>query len=89
MSKPIKQKLFLLLALVTGLLIVSCQAPTETVEVTRIVEEQVEVEVTRVITETIVEEGETIEVTRIVTEIEEVEVPVEMDIRYGGTLLVG
>jgi peptide/nickel transport system substrate-binding protein len=35
---------------------------------------EVPVEVTRVVTETVVEEGETVEVTRIVTEVEEVEV---------------
>src|SRR5690606_33024338 len=44
----------------------ACQP--QTVEVTRVVEQ----EVTRVITETIVEEGEEVEVTRIVTEVQEV-----------------
>ncbi|HSM58327.1 MAG TPA: peptide ABC transporter substrate-binding protein [Candidatus Sulfomarinibacteraceae bacterium] len=60
--------LFLTLFVLLGLL-AACQP--ETVEVTRVVQE----EVTRVITETVVEEGETVEVTRIVTE--EVEVAPE------------
>ena len=64
----------IMLLLVVGILILSaCQpAEPETVEVTRVVTEteqvevEVPVEVTRVITETIVEEGEEVEVTRIV-----------------------
>jgi hypothetical protein len=52
--------------------LVACQAET-------VVETVVEqVEVTRVVTETVVEEGETVEVTRIVTEVEEVEVTREV-----------
>lgn len=38
--------------------------------------EQVIVEVTRIVTETVIEEGQVVEVTRIVTEVEEVEVPI-------------
>ena len=57
----------LLTALMLLGLLAACQA--EEVTVTRVVEQ----EVTRVITETVVEEGETVEVTRVV----EVEVPVE------------
>lgn len=57
--------LLLVVFVLVGLL-AACQA--ETVEVTRVVQE----EVTRVITETVVEEGEEVEVTRVVTE--EVEV---------------
>ncbi len=56
-----KSGLLVALFVLLGLL-VACQP--ETVEVTRVVQE----EVTRVVTETVVEEGETIEVTRIVTE---------------------
>jgi len=57
--------LLLVVFVLVGLL-AACQA--ETVEVTRVVQE----EVTRVVTETVVEEGEEVEVTRVVTE--EVEV---------------
>ncbi|MCB0037710.1 MAG: hypothetical protein KDE51_26945, partial [Anaerolineales bacterium] len=56
-------KFFLLASLLAALVIlVACQPQvvTETVEVTRVV------------TETIVEEGETVEVTRVVTEVETV-----------------
>ena len=61
---------FMLLALV----LVACQPET-------IVETVVEqVEVTRVITETVVEEGESVEVTRVVTEVEEVEVTREVEV---------
>lgn len=42
-----------------------------------------EVEVTRVVTETVVEEGETIEVTRVVTEVEEVVVEVTAEPEIG------
>lgn len=56
------------LALFT-ILLVACQP--ETVEVVK------EVEVTRVVTETITEAGETVEVTRIVTEVQEVMVTAE------------
>ena len=80
---------FMLLALV----LVACQPET-------VVETVVEqVEVTRVITETVVEEGESVEVTRVVTEVEQVEVtrevaveaeeeemmqPVTLNINWGG-----
>jgi oligopeptide transport system substrate-binding protein len=52
----------ILAAFVLLALLAACQP--ETVEVTRVVQE----EVTRVVTETVVEEGEQVEVTRIVTE---------------------
>lgn len=67
-----KRKVGLLVAmlLVLALALVACQP--ETVETVR------EVVVTRVVTETVVEEGETVEVTRLVTEEVEVEVPVEV-----------
>jgi oligopeptide transport system substrate-binding protein len=55
------------------LVLAACQA--ETVEVTRVVEQ----EVTRVVTETITQEGEQVEVTRIVTEEVIVEVPAEAE----------
>jgi peptide/nickel transport system substrate-binding protein len=65
-----KRKLSLLVAfLLLGILIVACQP--QQVEVTRVVEQ----EVTRVVTETVVQEGEQVEVTRVVTEV--VEVPAE------------
>src|SRR5690554_118932 len=57
--------LFLALVVMLGLL-AACQP--QTVEVTRVIEQ----EVTRVITETIIEEGEEVEVTRIVTEVQEI-----------------
>lgn len=60
----------LLSALLLALLVLAACQP-QTVEVTRVVAE----EVTRVVTETVIEEGEPVEVTRIVTE--EVEVPAE------------
>lgn len=50
--------------LVLALALVACQPQTETVEVP--------VEVTRVVTETVVQEGESVEVTRVVTEVVEV-----------------
>jgi hypothetical protein len=52
--------------------------------------EQVIVEVTRVITEVITEEGEVIEVTRVVTEVEEIEVPITVttDLRLATPLEV-
>ena len=69
----IQKRLWLGLFLLTAIL-VACQAET-------IVETIVEqVEVTRVVTETVVEEGETIEVTRVVTEVEEVEVTREVSV---------
>ncbi len=54
--KPNKVFTFVVLLVALGLFVVACQPETETVEVTRVV------------TETITEEGETVEVTRIVTE---------------------
>ncbi len=69
-----KTGLLLFALMLVGVLLVACQPETitETVEVP--------VEVTRVVTETVVEEGETVEVTRVVTEtvIEEVEAEPEM-----------
>lgn len=59
-----------LFALVGALVLVACQPQTVTETV----------EVTRVVTETVVEEGETVEVTRVVTETEEVEVVVEVEV---------
>ena len=71
MFKTKKIGLFLAAFAVLVLVLSACAA--ETVEVTRVVEQ----EVTRVITETEVVEGETVEVTRIVTEEVMVEVPAE------------
>lgn len=67
-----KGLLFALLALV-AIFIVACQP--QVVEVTKVVE--VESEVTRVVTETITEEGQTVEVTRVVTETVEIPVATE------------
>jgi peptide/nickel transport system substrate-binding protein len=65
-----KTTLFSVALLLLVVALAACQpAQPETVEVTRVVE----AEVTRVVTETVVEEGETVEVTRIVTEMVEVE----------------
>ncbi|MFW5942344.1 MAG: peptide ABC transporter substrate-binding protein [Chloroflexota bacterium] len=75
-----KVGLFLTLFVLLGLL-AACQP--ETVEVTRVVEE----EVTRVITETVVEEGESVEVTRIVTEEVEVEAEPEEEEEEGEDLV--
>lgn len=50
--------------------LVACEPEQVIVEVTRLIE--VPVEVTRVVTETVIEEGQMVEVTRIVTEVEEV-----------------
>jgi peptide/nickel transport system substrate-binding protein len=63
------KKIGLLLMVLAVLAIVLVACTPETVEVVK------EVEVTRVITETVVQEGETVEVTRVVTEVQEV--PVE------------
>lgn len=87
MSKPRKPFFYLALFVAISLWLVACQPQVEQVEVTRVVPE--EVEVTRVVTETIVEEGEQVEVTRVVTEVVTEVEEVEVDIRYGGTLLVG
>jgi uncharacterized protein (DUF58 family) len=61
-----KRSMFVLLLAIAGLLLVACQPET--------------VEVTRVITETIVQEGETVEVTRVVTEVETVTEEVEVEV---------
>ncbi len=55
--------LILLSALLLTLALAACQPATQTVEVTRLVEQEVPVEVTRLVSETIVEE---VEVTRVV-----------------------
>jgi peptide/nickel transport system substrate-binding protein len=68
------KKTLLLVATFLMVAILAACSP-ETVEVTRIVQE----EVTRVITETVEVEGEAVEVTRIVTETVEVEVPAEQE----------
>ncbi len=57
---PKKIGLIMALLLVVALALVACQPQSQTVEVTRVV------------TETVVEEGQSVEVTRIVTEIQEV-----------------
>ena len=61
----------LLIVMLIGILLVACQPET--------VETVTEVEVTRVVTETVVEEGETVEVTRVVTEVQEVVVTPEVE----------
>jgi oligopeptide transport system substrate-binding protein len=66
-----KMGLFLLVVAFVVVVLAACSAPTEQVEVTRVVES----EVTRVITETVVEPGGEVEVTRVVVETREVEVP--------------
>jgi len=65
MFKTRKAILLLAALVVLGLLLAACQ-PQEVV-VTRVIES----EVTRVVTETVVEEGQTVEVTRVVTEVVE------------------
>ncbi len=76
MLKNRKASLLLVVFAIFALLLVACQPETVTETVVQ------EVEVTRVITETVVEEGETVEVTRVVTEtvteIVEVEAEPEM-----------
>ena len=67
------RKVGLIVAALAILVLVLAACSAETVEVTRVVEQ----EVTRVITETITEEGEQVEVTRIVTDEVMVEVPAE------------
>jgi len=57
-----KRSLILAAFLLLAIVLVACQP--QTVEVTRVIEQ----EVTRVVTETVVEEGESVEVTRVVTE---------------------
>jgi oligopeptide transport system substrate-binding protein len=66
-----KTGLLLIALMLIAVLLVACQP--ETVEVVT------EVEVTRVVTETVVEEGETVEVTRVVTEVQEVVVTPEVE----------
>ena len=61
----------LLIVMIIGVLLVACQPET--------VETVTEVEVTRVVTETVVEEGEQVEVTRVVTEVQEIVVTPEME----------
>lgn len=61
-----RRTMFVLLFVLAGLLLVACQPET--------------VEVTRVITETIVQEGETVEVTRVVTEVETITEEVEVEV---------
>ncbi len=69
-----KSGLFLAVVAFMALALAACTADPETVEVTRVVES----EVTRVVTETITEEGAPIEVTRIVTETQTIEQPPEV-----------
>ncbi len=64
------KKLGLYLATLALLVLVLAACQPETIEVTRVVEQ----EVTRVITETVTEAGEQVEVTRVVTEVVEVAV---------------
>jgi oligopeptide transport system substrate-binding protein len=72
MFKTKRTGLILAAFMLMALVLVACQPET-------VVETVVEqVEVTRVVTETVVEEGEAVEVTRIVTEVEEVEVTREV-----------
>ena len=66
-----KKTSLLLIVMLIGILLVACQP--ETVETIK------EVEVTRVVTETVVEEGESVEVTRVVTEVQEVMVTPEVE----------
>ena len=53
-----KKVVLLVIIMIAGVLLVACQPET--------VETVTEVEVTRVVTETVVEEGESVEVTRVV-----------------------
>ena len=66
-----KKVVLLVIVMIAGVLLVACQP--ETVEVVQ------EVDVTRVVTETVVEEGEQVEVTRVVTEVQEVMVTPEVE----------
>lgn len=70
----------MVLLLSIGVIINACSDGTESVEVTRLVES----EVTRVITETIVEEGQTVEVTRVITEEVVVELPAQNNASSSG-----
>ena len=70
----IKKRSYLIAAfLILALVVVACQAEPETVVEERVVE----VEVTRAITETVIEEGQEVEVTRVVQEVVEVAVTAE------------
>lgn len=74
--------LIMVLLLSMGIIISSCSSPSEeAVEVTRVVQS----EVTRVVTETITEEGEAVEVTRVVMEEVIVEVPAEAEEASSGS----
>ena len=66
-----KTAVFSIALLLLVVVLAACQP--EQVEVTRVVEQ----EVTRIITETVIEEGEEVEVTRVITEEVIVEVPAE------------
>jgi peptide/nickel transport system substrate-binding protein len=68
------KKTLLLIATILMVAVLAACSP-QTVEVTRVVPQ----EVTRVVTETVEVEGESVEVTRIVTETIEVEVPAETE----------
>ena len=74
MKKRILSLVGLLLACMV--LLVACQSDPEVITETII--EEVQVEVTRVVTETIVEEGESVEVTRVVVETQTETVEVEV-----------
>jgi multiple sugar transport system substrate-binding protein len=73
-----KKNLFVLfvITLLALLIVTGCQPEEVQVEVTRVVTETEQVEVTRVITEVVEIEGEEVEVTRVVETVVEVEVPV-------------
>ncbi len=77
-----KRKFGLLITAVMllALVLVACQpaAPEVVTEV---------VEVTRMVTETVVQEGETVEVTRVVTEVQEVVVEVPMEAEEAGPMV--
>jgi iron(III) transport system substrate-binding protein len=73
--------LIILSALLLTLALAACQPATQTVEVTRLVEQEVPVEVTRLVSETIVEE---VEVTRVV----EVEVEAAAESSDPGKLVI-
>ena len=66
-----KKTSLLVIVMIIAVLLVACQPET--------VETVVEKEVTRVVTETVVEEGEQVEVTRVVTEVQEVMVTPEVE----------
>ncbi len=72
-----KAGLLLVALALIAVLLVACQPET-------VVEQ---VEVTRVVTETVVEEGQTVEVTRVVTEVQEVAVPAEPVVEEAGPMV--